>query len=401
MENHRQMPWHAKPACEVLHTFATTEEGLSDAEAAKRITAYGRNELRPKPPKTLLKMLREQLTDVMVLILIGAAALSLVLQEWTEAFVILFIVAVNANIVIVQERKAQASLEALRKMGAPTARVLRQGEESIVPAAELVPGDIVFLEDGQVVPADIRLLTSSNLKIQEASLTGESVPSEKDADEQPPKTAARRPDNMAYTSSIISYGRGTGVVVATGMQTEVGHIARLLESQDEFDTPMKRKLAAVGKTLSIVGIIICVLIFGIGMLYGRPVLPLFMTAISLAISIIPEGLPATATIVMALGVQRMAKKNALIRSLPAVETLGGATVICCDKTGTLTCNQMTVTHIAVNGDEPARRRLSKPPRSNIPHNCIRISSMPARSATTPVSTPTIRAPFSATQPKER
>lgn len=351
MENHRQMPWHAKPACEVLHTFATTEEGLSDAEAAKRITVYGRNELRPKPPKTLLKMLREQLTDVMVLILIGAAALSLVLQEWTEAFVILFIVAVNAIIGIVQERKAQASLEALRKMGAPTARVLRQGEESIVPAAELVPGDIVFLEDGQVVPADIRLLTSSNLKIQEASLTGESVPSEKDADEQPPENCPLGDrTNMAYTSSIISYGRGTGVVVATGMQTEVGHIARLLESQDEFDTPMKRKLAAVGKTLSIVGIVICVLIFGIGMLYGRPVLPLFMTAISLAISIIPEGLPATATIVMALGVQRMAKKNALIRSLPAVETLGGATVICCDKTGTLTCNQMTVTHIAVNGD---------------------------------------------------
>lgn len=358
MENHRQVPWHAKPASEVLRALATTEEGLSDAEAAKRLAEYGRNELRQKPPKTMLKMLWEQLTDVMVLILIGAAAFSAVLQEWTEAVVIFSIVVVNAVIGIVQEKKAQSSLEALRNMSAPTARVLRQGEESIVPASELVVGDMVQLSDGDMVPADIRLTDSANLKVQEASLTGESLPSEKDADDLlPEETVLGDRSNMIYTSAIVTYGRATGVVVATGMHTEVGNIAGMLDGQDELDTPLKRKLNAVGKTLTIVGLIVCVLIFVIGALYQRPLIPQFLVAISLAISIIPEGLPATATIVMALGVQRMAKKNALIRKLPAVETLGSATVICSDKTGTLTLNKMTVTHIAVNGDFEAGKKV--------------------------------------------
>ncbi len=296
-------------------------------------------------------MLKAQIVDPMVLILIGAAVFSAVLQEWTEAAVIFTIVVINAVIGIVQEKKAQSSLEALRNMSAPTARVLRQGEESIVPASELVVGDVVCLSDGDMVPADMRLIDSANLKVQEASLTGESVPSEKDAEE------LLRSDcvlgdriNMVYTSAIVTYGRATGVVVATGMDTEVGNIAGMLDNQDELDTPLKRKLNAVGKTLTVVGLIVCVLIFIIGALYQRPLIPQFLVAISLAISIIPEGLPATATIVMALGVQRMAKKNALIRKLPAVETLGSATVICSDKTGTLTLNKMTVTHIAVNGD---------------------------------------------------
>ncbi len=262
------------------------------------------------------------------------------------------IIVLNAVIGIVQEKKAQGALEALRGMSAPVARVLREGEESVVPASELVPGDVIYLEDGAIVPADVRLLESANLKIQEASLTGESVPSEKDADERPAEDAlvGDRTD-MAYASSIVMYGNGTGVVVGTGMDTEVGRIAGMLsEESDDFDTPLKRKLGAVGKTLSVVGVTVCVLIFGIGLLYGRPLLPLLMTAISLAISIIPEGLPATSTIVMALGVQRMAKQNALVKSLPAVETLGGATVICCDKTGTLTQNRMTVRRVAMNGD---------------------------------------------------
>lgn len=351
MDNHRQVPWHAQKLEEVYGAIHTSEKGLSDTEAAERLRKNGRNELRSKPPKTILQMLKAQIVDPMVLILISAAVFSAVLQEWTEAAVIFTIVVINAVIGIVQEKKAQSSLEALRNMSAPTARVLRQGEESIVPASELVVGDVVLLGDGDMVPADMRLIDSVNLKVQEASLTGESVPSEKDADELLPEDCVLGDrSNMVYTSAIVTYGRATGVVVATGMNTEVGNIAGMLDNQDELDTPLKRKLNAVGKTLTVVGLIVCVLIFTIGALYQRPLIPQFLVAISLAISIIPEGLPATATIVMALGVQRMAKKNALIRKLPAVETLGSATVICSDKTGTLTLNKMTVTQIAINGD---------------------------------------------------
>lgn len=351
MDRHRQTPWHALKLTEVYDTLHTSEEGLGDAEAAERLEKYGRNALRSKPPKTILQMLKAQIIDPMVLILIGAAAFSAILQEWTEAAVIFVIVIVNAVIGIVQEKKAQSSLEALRNMSAPTARVLRQGEESVIPASELVVGDVVMLGDGDMVPADLRLIDSANLKVQEASLTGESVPSEKEAEDILPEDCPLGDrSNMAYTSAIVTYGRATGVVVATGMDTEVGNIAGMLDNQDDTDTPLKRKLNAVGKTLTIVGLIVCALIFAIGAFYQRPLIPQFLVAISLAISIIPEGLPATATIVMALGVQRMAKKNALIRKLPAVETLGSATVICSDKTGTLTLNKMTVTHIAVNGD---------------------------------------------------
>ncbi|AXU27850.1 cations-transporting ATPase [Clostridioides difficile] len=351
MENHKQMPWHSRATHEILESLDSSEEGLTDTEAEKRLKENGLNELRKKTPRTTLQMLWSQITDAMVMILIGAAILSLIFGEFTEAFVILIIVTVNAVIGIVQEKKAESSLEALKNMNSPTARVMRDGEENVIPASNLVVGDIVFLEDGAMVPADLRLIETSSLKIQEASLTGESVPSEKDADIILPKECVLGDrSNMVYTSSIVTYGRGVGVVVATGMDTEVGNIAHLLDSQDDFDTPIKRKLNTVGKTLSVIGIIVCVVIFAIGAFYQRPLLPMFMIAISLAISIIPEGLPATATIVMALGVQRMAKRNALIRKLPAVETLGGATVICCDKTGTLTLNKMTVTHIAVNGD---------------------------------------------------
>jgi Ca2+-transporting ATPase len=351
MNDHLRRPWHAKTAAEVLTILHTSEAGLSDAEAAARLKKNGPNELRPKRQRTIWEMLKEQLTDPMILILIGASVLSMVLNEWTEAVVILVIVALNATVSIIQEQKAASALEALKNLGAPTARVLREGEESEIPAKELVAGDIVFLEEGRIVPADLRLLAANNLKTQEASLTGESVPVEKDADtivcqEAPLGDRA----NMAYSSAIITYGNGTGVVVETGMKTEVGQIANLLDQQDEYDTPLKRKLSSVGKTLSIVGLIVCIVIFIIGSLYGRPWLPLLMTAVSLAISVIPEGLPATVTIVMALGVQRMAEKNALVRKLPAVETLGGATAICCDKTGTLTQNKMTVTQVAMNGD---------------------------------------------------
>ena len=352
-------PWHSLTCEETEALLHTSAEGLSDAEAAKRLAQYGKNNLRQKKPKSIAKMIWEQITDVMVLILIAAAIFSFVMSFFedgeglAECIVILVVIVLNATIGVVQEKKAANALEALKNMTAPTARVLREGEESVVPASELVPGDIVYLEDGCIVPADIRIIQDSNLKVQEAALTGESVPSEKDGPTVLPEDAPLGDRiNMAYSSSVVMYGNATGIVVGTGMNTEVGKIANLLDEQDETDTPMKRKLNSVGKTLSLVGLIVCVVIFAIGLIrdgWAAWVNYVFI-AISLAISIIPEGLPATSTIIMALGVQRMAKKNALVKSLPAVETLGSATVVCCDKTGTLTLNKMTVTHLAVGDD---------------------------------------------------
>lgn len=341
------LPWHTRSSEHVMQSLETSTDGLSVRDAKARLPYYGPNELQKKQKKSIGKMLLEQVTDVMVLILIGAAVLSMFLGEWAEAIVILTIVVIDAVIGVIQECKAANALEALKQMSAPTACVRRDGEESIIPASELVPGDIVLLEDGAIVPADLRLIQENRLAVQEASLTGESVPVEKDSEailDVDCPLGSRV--NMAYTSSIVMYGNAEGVVVETGMHTEVGKIACMLDDQDELDTPLKQKLNSVGKTLSVVGLIVCMIIFVIGSLYGRPWVPLLMTAVSLAISIIPEGLPATATIVMALGVQRMAKQNAIIRKLPAVETLGSATVICCDKTGTLTENRMTVTHVA-------------------------------------------------------
>ena len=354
----QKQAWHTLTVEETEKILDTTEDGLSDAEAARRLAAYGPNNLRQKKAKSVWRMIWEQLTDVMVLILIAAAAFSFVMSFFedgeglAECIVILVVVALNATVGVVQEKKAANALEALKNMTAPTARVLREGEESVVPASQLVPGDIVYLEDGCIVPADIRIIQDSNMKVQEAALTGESVPSEKDGPTVLPEDAPLGDRvNMAYSSSIVMYGNATGIVVGTGMNTEVGKIAGLLDEQDETDTPMKRKLNAVGKALSLVGLIVCVAIFAIGLIRNAAdwVNYIFI-AISLAISIIPEGLPATSTIIMALGVQRMAEKNALVKSLPAVETLGSATVVCCDKTGTLTLNKMTVTHVALGDD---------------------------------------------------
>ena len=366
METEQHKPWHSLSVQETEQILRTTDDGLSDAEAAKRLAEYGRNNLREKKPKSIWKMIWEQLTDVMVIILLIAAAFSLVMyfiedEGLAECIVILVVIALNATIGVIQEKKAANALEALKNMTAPTARVMREGEESVVPAEELVPGDVVYLEDGCIVPADIRIIEDNNMKVQEAALTGESVPSEKDGPTVLPENAPLGDRvNMAYSSSIVMYGNATGIVVGTGMNTEVGKIAGLLDEQDDLDTPMKRKLNSVGKTLSVVGLIVCVLIFAIGMIRDgwESWVNYIFIAISLAISIIPEGLPATSTIIMALGVQRMAQKNALVKSLPAVETLGSATVVCCDKTGTLTLNKMTVTHVAV-GDDFLRGEVTK------------------------------------------
>ena len=359
MDSQKQPPAYSQTKDELFSNLETSSAGLSESEVDRRLKKYGHNVLNKKPPKSILNMLKEQIFDPMILILLGAATFSALLNEWVEAGVIFFIVIINSIIGIIQEKKAQASLAALKTMSAPTATVIRNGSEKIVSASELVVGDLVILTNGDMVPADLRLTQSNNLKIAEASLTGESIASEKNA------AAVLSPDcplgdrkNMAYTSSIVTYGRGSGIVTKTGMNTEIGQIAGMLEDDDTSDTPLKRKLNAVGKILTIIGLIICVLIFAISAFYGRPLLPQFLVAISLAISIIPEGLPATATIIMALGVQRMAKEHALIKNLPAVETLGNATVICSDKTGTLTLNKMTVTHLA-NGDDFLSKKILK------------------------------------------
>ena len=331
---------------EIFQELVTSKEGLNTNEVSLRQSQQGKNELRAKKARTILDMIVEQLTDKMIIILFIASILSFILGETLEGIVILVIICINAIVSIIQEKKAADAIAALNKMNAPFATVLRDGDRKRVPVSELVTGDIVYLEDGNIVPADIRLIEEHQLMIDESSLTGESVPVKKDATVLlAVNTPLADRSNMVYSSTIVTYGSGYGVVTAIGMNTEVGKIARMLDSEDDLETPLKKKLNKVGTVLSVLGIIVSILIFIIGLLYGKDVVSLLMISISLAISVIPEGLPATATIVMALGVERMTKKNALVKKLPAVETLGNASVICTDKTGTLTENKMTVTKL--------------------------------------------------------
>ena len=334
---------YTKDAKKIYEELKTNENGLSKIEAQKRLEQYGENVLIEKKRNSLFKMILLQLTDKMIIILLIASFLSFILGELAEGVVILIIILINTVISIIQEKKAADAVQALGNMNAPMATVIRDGKAQTILSKEVVIGDIVYLEAGGIVPADVRLINDNGLMIDESALTGESVAVSKDA-KVILKDGLALGDriNMAFSSTIITYGTGTGVVIGTGMDTEVGKIANMLENTDELDTPLKRKLEVVGKTLSIVGIIVSVLIFIIGFMYGKDLVSLLMISISLAISVIPEGLPATATIVMALGVQRMANKNALVKKLPAVETLGSASVICTDKTGTLTQNKMTV-----------------------------------------------------------
>ncbi len=345
-------PWHAKPTNVVLAALETSPDGLTDAEARRRLAQNGPNELASKPPKTLGAMVREQLGDPMVLILVVAAVLSALLREWAEAGIIFAIVVVNAVIGIVQERKAQSSLEALRSLSGPTARVVRGGAEEFRPARDLVLGDrCCWTTAARCLPTCACWTRRACARAGGLAHHGESVPSEKDADAAvAPGAPLGDRSTMAFATSIVTGGRGRGVVTATGMGTEVGQIAGLLEGDEELDTPLKRKLASFGKLLTIVGVAAALAVVAIGLAYGRPFVPLLLLAVSLAISVIPESLPATATIVMALGVQRMARHEALVRRLPAVETLGGATVICTDKTGTLTENRMSVVRVALGPD---------------------------------------------------
>lgn len=332
-------------------------DGLSSKEVQVRKNKYGPNKLREKKRKTYLQRFLDQFKDVMILILIAAAIISFIIvcveKNWGEIFepiLIMLIVILNAFMGVYQEGKAEKALDALKNMSAPHARVVRDGEEKIIDASELVPGDIITLEAGDFVPADARLLHSVGLKCEESALTGESVPSEKDymakVDDNAPLGDR---SNMVYSGCSIAYGTATAVVTAIGMDTEMGKIANLLDNEESSQTPLQLKLAQLGKYLGILALIACAIIFIVGLINGIPILEIFMTSVSLAVSAIPEGLPAIVTIVLSIGVQRMVKKNALIRKLPAVETLGSASVICSDKTGTLTQNRMTLTKAYVDG----------------------------------------------------
>ncbi|MFR6331318.1 MAG: cation-translocating P-type ATPase [Eisenbergiella sp.] len=325
-------------------------EGLTSTRAEERLREYGPNQLRAKKKKTNLQRFFEQFKDVMILILIAAAVVSFIVacnghetSEFFEPLLILLIVILNAIMGMVQESKAEKAMEALQSMSAPHARVIRDGKEVVIDAVQVVPGDIILVEAGDNIPADARLIESASLKSEESALTGESVPSEKDASLQIKENAPLGDRaNMIYSGCSVAYGRGRAVVTATGMNTEMGHIAGLLEGESDTQTPLQQKLAQLGKYLGFLAIAVCAIIFVIGLIDGIPVMEIFMTAVSLAVSAIPEGLPAIVTIVLSIGVQRMVKQNAIIRRLPAVETLGSASVICSDKTGTLTQNRMTL-----------------------------------------------------------
>lgn len=352
------MTFHSQSIDETLKELsAQPQTGLSASKAAALLAQYGENRLKEKKKKTNLQRFLEQFKDVMILILLAAALISFVIAciegnpiEFFEPALILIIVVLNAVMGMLQESKAEKALDALKSMSAPHARVIRDGEEKIIDAAGLVPGDIIKLEAGDFVPADARLLKSVSLKSEESALTGESVPSEKDAQSQVKEDAPLGDrSNMVFSGCSITYGTALAVVTQTGMNTEMGKIAGLLEGEEETQTPLQKKLAQLGKYLGFMALAACAVIFIVGLINGINVLEIFMTAVSLAVSAIPEGLPAIVTIVLAIGVQRMVKKNALIRRLPAVETLGSASVICSDKTGTLTMNRMTLTKAYIDG----------------------------------------------------
>nr|WP_310591919.1 HAD-IC family P-type ATPase [Enterococcus asini] len=339
--------WFAKSQEEVLNSLDTNvEEGLSSQEVEKRLQSFGRNELEVKKQESLLKKVLGQLEDPMIIVLLTAAFLSYVssgFEDWIDSVIILLIVVINAIISISQENNASKSLEALQKMSAPLAKVIRNGKLEHVETATLVPGDIIELEAGDLVPADARVLTAANLKADESAMTGESVPVNKKAlDSLPEDTVLAERKNMLISSTVITNGRATCVVTDTGMKTEVGRIANLLITEDDNTTPLQQKMAEISKMLSIICLGICVLMFIVGLLYHRPILEIFMMAVSLGVAAIPEGLAAIVTIVLALGVQRLVKRHAIVKKLPAVETLGAASVICSDKTGTLTQNKMTI-----------------------------------------------------------
>ena len=382
--------WFNKTFKEVEKELETDlEKGLSKEKVEERQEKYGFNELQQIAKKSIIQRFLEQFKDFSIIVLIIAAIVSGIVGYYegegiTDSIIILIVVIVNAIIGVAQESKAEKSLEALQKLSDHASKVIRNENMEVVPSKELVPGDIVVLDTGDYIPADLRIIEAVNLKTQESSLTGESVPVEKTSEiieEQEIGIGDRK--NMLFSSSLVTYGRGKGIVVETGMTTEVGKIAGMINSTEKQETPLQQKLDKLGKTLGIAALVICAVIFILGILQGKEIISMFMTAVSLAVAAIPEGLVAVSTIVLAIGVQKMVKKNAIVKRLPAVETLGSATVICSDKTGTLTQNKMTVEKIFWNdatreasniSDDEIDEELTKLVYANMLCNDTKISS---------------------------
>ena len=351
--------WYQKSGAEVVGEIGSDlHKGLTEQEAALRLEKNGPNELKGKPRPTLMERLLAQFKDFLVIILIVASIVSAFVGEVTDSLVIIAIVMMNAALGVFQESKAEKAMEALQKMAAPNSKVVRGGSILTIPSRELVVGDVVLLEAGDYIPADVRILESMNLKVEEASLTGESVPVEKETEALDHEASLADRHNMGYMGTVATYGRGRAVVIGTGMDTEIGKIAKMLDTFEDQSTPLQEKLAEFGKLLGILCLVVCALVFALGIYQGYrdghltmdEVTLLFMTAVSLAVAAIPEGLPAVVTIVLAIGMQRMVKKNSIVKKLHAVETLGSTTVICSDKTGTLTQNQMTVVRLFTDGE---------------------------------------------------
>lgn len=339
------MNWHLLPLSEITQLLHTTSSGLDAVTASNRLCEHGKNQIEDTKKKTILQMILSQLSDFMILILIAAALISGIIGDVTDTIIILAIIIMNATVGFIQEYRAEKAMEALKNMAANHARILREGKTMDIPASDLVPGDVVVLEAGNVIPADIRFFETHQTKVDESALTGESNNVEKSIEELPEGNYALGDQtNMGYKGTSVTNGRAMGYVVATGMQTELGHIAKMIQT-DETTTPLQKRLAAFGKRLSVIILIICTIIFFIGWLRGESVMTMLITSISLAVAAIPEALPALVTIALAFGAKKLAKNNALIRKLPAVETLGSVTYICSDKTGTLTMNKMTVQEI--------------------------------------------------------
>ena len=353
--------WHRYSVDEALEALGTTRAGLSQAEVAERRTRYGPNVLEEPPPRSLLVAFVAQFADVMVLVLIAAAVISGLLGDLTDTCVIVAIVILNAVLSFVQEFRSERALAELKAMAAPSATVIREGRPNTTKTSELVPGDLVSLEAGGVVPADLRLIEAANLQVDESSLTGESAPVD--------KLIAAIPDsnlpigdrkNIAHKGTIATYGRAIGLVVATGMQTELGRIATLLKTPHAVQTPLQKRLEFLGRRLALVVLLICAIVFVTGLLRGEPTLPMFLTALSLAVAALPEALPAVVSITLALGARKMSSRRALVRRLPAVETLGSVTFICSDKTGTLTANEMRVEQYYCDGVRTSVIGVSSP-----------------------------------------
>lgn len=344
------MNWHLLPLSEIEQLLNTTPSGIDDVSASQRLSEHGKNQIEDKKKKSVLQMLLHQLTDFMILVLIAAAVISGILGDVTDTVIILAIVVINAIVGFIQEYRAEKAMEALKSMAASNARILRNGKTIDIPASDLVPGDVVLLEAGNIIPADVRFFETHQIKVDESALTGESHNVEKNPEKLPERDYPLGDRiNMGFKGTFITNGRALAYVATTGMNTELGRIAKMIQT-DETSTPLQKRLAAFGKRLSVVILIICTVIFLIGWLRGEELLTMLLTSISLAVAAIPEALPALVTIALAFGAKRLVKNNTLIRKLPAVETLGSVTYICSDKTGTLTLNKMTVQEIFETAD---------------------------------------------------